>query len=195
MRCIKSIADTADSHDNFEICLRIHRDDKATILMLPDLLSLCTIRVVIGLQHKGYESLSWFYQEAAAISRGDWVWVMNDDVVSKTKGWDTMVMAQQPDAVVMPDTYYLGGSGYPKDTHNPFMFLPNKCWERYGVTRFGTPFDQQLWDLMKNNGWPTRFIPIEVWHDHRAHEHVEERKDEKSEKFNGDPHEHYMENL
>jgi hypothetical protein len=120
---------------------------------------------------------------------------MNDDVVSKTKGWDTIVIGQSPDAVVMPDTYYLGGSGYPKDTHNPFMFLPNKCWEKYGVKRFGTPFDHELWTLMEKNGWPTRFIPIEVWHDHRAHEHAEERRNERSSKFETDPHESYMENL
>ena len=195
MRCIKSIVDTADNPETFEICLRLHRDDEETIRRLPEILSLCTVRVIIGLQHGGYRDLSWFYQEAAAISRGNWIWVMNDDVVSVTKGWDTMVHSQPDNVIVMPSRHKLGGSTYINDGHNPFMFVPNKAWEKYGVKRFGTPFDASMWGLFRQNGWETVFIPTEVFHDHQPAKNEEERKTEVSPNFTNDPHEHFMENL
>lgn len=195
IRCIKSIVDTADNKDAFEICLRIHRDDSETIARLPYILSLCTVRVVIGLQHRGYTDLCWFYQEAAAISRGDWIWVMNDDAVSVTKGWDTMVHSQPNNVIVMPERHKLGGSTYINDGHNPFMYLPNKAWEKYGMKRFTTPFDLSLWTLFRNNGWQTVFIPTEIFHDWHPDKNTEERKTEISTNFDNDPHEHYMENL
>lgn len=195
IRCIKSIAETADNKDAFEICLRIHRDDTETISRLPEILSLCTVRVVIGLQHGGYRDLSWFYQESAAISRGGWIWVMNDDVVSMTKGWDTMVGEIPKNVIVMPERNRVGDSVYINDGSTPFMFIPNKAWEKYGVTRFGTPFDHSLWKLLRDNGWDTIFIPIETFHEHRPDKNAEERKAEVSPNFQNDPHEHYMENL
>jgi hypothetical protein len=120
---------------------------------------------------------------------------MNDDVVSVTKGWDTMVMSQPQNVIVMPGRHKLGGSTYINDGCNPFMFLPNKAWEKYGVTRFGTPFDNSLWTLLRNNGWETVFIPTEVFHDHNPAQNAEERKTEVASSFPNDPHEHYMENL
>lgn len=194
IRCIKSIADNASSHDAFEICLRIHRDDLETIKELPYVLSLCTVRVVIGLQHGGYGDLSWFYQEAAAIARGDWVWVMNDNVVCDTRGWDLLIPSEVRDVVIQPENHRLGGSTYEFDTTNPFMFVPNKSWEKCGHKRFGTPFDHSLWTLLREHGYPTEFIPIDVHHDHDPAKNAAERADEKSVRFDADPHEHHMEN-
>lgn len=192
-RCIASIAENASSRDSFEICLRIHRDDIETINALPKILTLCTVRVVIGLQHEGYNSLNWFYQEAAAIARGKWIWVMNDDVVCNTRGWDEMVMGVKEECIIMPEHHRLGGSVYPRDTHNPFMFVPNRSWEKFGMKQFENPFDLKLWTLLRKNGYATKFIPIDVWHDWHPEQHEEERKNERG--LDSDPHEHHMENL
>jgi len=192
-QCIKSIADNASSHDNFEICLRIHRDDTETIEALPELLKLCTVRVVIGLQHNGYSSLHWFYQEAAAIARGDWVWVMNDDVICRTKGWDDLLPADIPKVILMPERFGNGGSMYERNPCTPFMFVPNKSWVKCGRPDFVDPFDARLWTLLREHGYETRYLPMEVWHDWDIEANERERKTELP--VINDLHEQHMENL
>jgi hypothetical protein len=195
LRCIKSLRDTASSQNNFEICLRIHRDDRETIQALPQILGLCTVRVVIGLQHNGYNDLNWFYQEAEAISRGSWMWVMNDDIVCQSKNWDKLVLGLTPDRVAIPKDYYLGESLYKDDEHNPFMFWPRRYWQKFGMKQFIPQFDQKLWELREKNNIPLEKLPIKLWHDHRPDDHKIERLDEKAKNYDNDPHESHMENL
>lgn len=199
IRCLSSIANNASNPASYEVCLRLHRDDLATIKLLPIILQICPVRVVIGFQHNGYNSLAWFYQECAAISRGDYVWIANDDVTVNTPGWDDVfkeyVRTKKDDAIVMPQTLIMGGSKYIDWLNNPFMFLPNKCWERCGMPRFVNQFDAALWTLLRQHGWRTDFVPIEVEHSHDPERNLKERAKELSPDYATDPHEHYMENL
>lgn len=197
LRCLRSLADNA-TPKNFEVCLRIHRDDTETLAALPEILSLCTVRVVIGLQHEGYKNLAWFYQEAAAIARGDYVWVMNDDCVVKTNGWDEVFLKHSQtvqNTILMPHKLTAGGSTYLNNPCNPFMFLPNKCWEKCGQPRFSNQFDAALWSLLRNHGWNTDFPDVEIEHDRDPQRTAQDRQNEVSASYNSDPHESHMENL
>lgn len=41
----------------------------------------------------GYQSLNHFYNAMAALSRGKWLWLFNDDAWTETPGWDEKIMA------------------------------------------------------------------------------------------------------
>lgn len=201
-RCIQSLVDTASKPDNFEVILRIHRDDSETIEALPELLSMAAVRVVIGMQYRGYDDLARFYEEAVAISNGTWVWVMNDDIVVESSFWDEIVLGirHRQKVIVMPAENRLNESVYTNDMDCPFMFLPNKCWEeslkKRGRTRFRNPFDRAIWTMLREDGFRTEFVPVSIWHDHRTgEERDKDRIGQVSPNFHSDSHELFTSRL
>lgn len=166
LECISSIVVSASGNHEFEIIVRIHRDDHRTVMIIPKLLTMANVKIVVGYPHNGYADLSKFYDDAAGVANGKFIWVMNDDVTVSGKPWDEALIAAPVDHLIMPEIHRLGFSKYTKDMHTPFMFMPNKCWERYGVRKFNTPFDNGLWTLLRENNWPTYFLPgVVVHHD------------------------------
>lgn len=170
LKCIKSIINSASGQNEFEIIVRIHRDDERSISLIPLLITLANIKIVIGYPFSGYGDLSRFYQDAAGIANGRWIWVMNDDVIISGTSWDIEVEKYAPDKILMPSTHKLGEATYFNDQHNPFMFLPNKCWEQYGMKYFATPFDCGLWNLMREHGWRTEYLAGVCVHHQREHD-------------------------
>ena len=72
------------------------------------------------------------------------------------------------------------------------MMMPNKCWEKYGIRKFDTPFDAGLWQLLRKNGWPTYFLPgVIVHHDREDDTTLQPKRKLDEAKINED----YMENL
>lgn len=104
-RMIASIMDTCDTPSRIEIILRIHTDDTDTLWAIPELVGLGPVRIAIGHPMRGWQDLTRFYEEALALAKGDWVWIMNDDVVCETKGWDTFLANESvyADTIIMPN--------------------------------------------------------------------------------------------
>lgn len=175
-KCIASIMETASDPRRIEIILRIHSDDLPTLQAIPDLLKLGPVRIAIGHPLSGYNDLTRFYEEAIALATGEWIWVMNDDVIIESPGWDQELRIAPVGHIVMPAIHKLGGSVYQNDPQTPFMFVPNGCWKRYLQGRpMRDPFDAGLWGLLRENGWPTLFIPVTVHHQ-RDVSAIEDRK-------------------
>jgi len=164
--CIRSILTSASGSSEFEFIVRIHRDDSKTLVLIPELIRTANIKIVIGYPHNGYDDLSKFYDDCAGVANGRFIWVMNDDVIVSGEPWDIALLGAPADHLIMPEIHKLGLSTYKNDPQNPFMFMPNKCWERYGIRKFDTPFDAGLWQLLRKNGWPTYYLPgVVVHHD------------------------------
>ena len=169
IKCVRSITSSADNPLDIEFCIRIHNDDLECVHNLRGIIEAAApaiARFVVGPPYS-YGKLSQSYQDCADIAHGDWVWVMNDDVQCDSKGWDTLLRQMPADGyIVQPEMHQLGSSGYHEDVDCPFMFLPNKCWQKFGVFKFETPFDNALWSLLRRNGWGTKFLPgVKVHHD------------------------------
>lgn len=166
INCIQSIVNSSSGKHEFEIVVRIHRDDASTMARIPKLLQMANVKIVIGYPHTGYSDLSKFYDDAASVANGRFIWVMNDDVIVSGQPWDEALNAAPKNHLIMPETHRLGLSTYQKDHHTPFMLMPNKCWQRYGIEKFDTPFDFSLWTMLRKNGWPTYYLPgVIVHHD------------------------------
>lgn len=170
--CIRSIVASASGNHEYEIIVRMHRDDQKTLAVIPSLLSmhLVNIKIVVGYPHSGYADLSRFYDDAAAVANGKFIWVMNDDVKVSGAPWDMRLLEAPTDALIMPETHKLGLSTYHRDFDNPFMLMPNRCWEKYEIRKFDSPFDNALWTILRKNGWPTYFLPGVVVHHDREHD-------------------------
>jgi len=175
--CMDSITATATFPESVQFCIRLHSDDVRTLDSISSILSMATnVRIIVGSPLGGYSDLASFYQDAALIADGEWVWIMNDDVISETQGWDEMLRKEPLDGVIFPEIHHLGGSRYIRDTHNPFFFMPNKFWEKEGITKFSNQFDASFFELMKRCNWPIRFIPTSVFHDRAENDVLEKER-------------------
>lgn len=177
-KTIKSIVDSAENKTCFEMLIRVQQDDPETMAAIPQLIHAApVVRMVVGLPLRGYTDLATFYDDLADIAHGEWIWVMNDDVLVEGSGWDAILSKEEKNAIIMPEIHKLGFSTYIDDGANPFMFVPNKSWKQYGTDRFKNPFDHELWALLRNNGWPTRFMKgIGAWHDRDSDEELKRQR-------------------
>ena len=192
VRCVKSIVGSASGKNEFEIIVRIHRDDHLSIPLIAEWLAMANVKIVIGYNHRGYADLSRFYDDAAGVANGKFIWVMNDDVVVSGTPWDVALVNAPEGHLLMPEIHRLGKSEYKGDMDTPFMMMPNKCWEKYGIRKFDTPFDAGLWQLLRKNGWPTYFLPgVIVHHDREDDATLQPKRKLDEVKINED----YMENL
>lgn len=91
-RALHSIWDMSSSEDAVEVLLRCDEDDKETIDYLEGIKSQNpNLQVLIGPRKDGYKSTPSFYNDMAAVAKGNLLMVCNDDVVFRTKNWDRIV--------------------------------------------------------------------------------------------------------
>lgn len=61
----------------------------------------------------GYSRLHEYFNRLAALARGDWLMLWNDDCVMNTHGWDHLILEHTPRHVLAPHTH-----------HDPLIVLP-----------------------------------------------------------------------
>lgn len=79
---IASFLSRADHPERVEILVRLDEDQQNRRDGI-------AAKVLVGPRFRGYRDLHVFYNELAAASTGDWLWMMNDDAHMETTGWDT----------------------------------------------------------------------------------------------------------
>jgi hypothetical protein len=150
---VNSLVETAESTD-FEILVRMDNDDTSVVPILPP-----NARVIWGDRLKGYKTLNLIYTELAAIAKGKWLWIYNDDCYVQGVGWDTC-LAEIPTEgfIVQPETDQNGGSAYTRTEGGPFPIVPNGSWawhdnpiERHWA--IGDPVDTWLDDVLRKQRW------------------------------------------
>lgn len=95
---VASLMDFAQKPGLIEVLLRVDADDISTVKeasLIADPLPGAT--VVVG-ERWGYQRLHMYWNQLAALSRGDWLLVFNDDALMLTRGWDDLL--QDRDALV-----------------------------------------------------------------------------------------------
>lgn len=156
-----------------EILVRFDDDDLASRAIVRDL-EAADVRVLVGPRKRGYPSLSEFYTDLADVAVSPWIWVMNDDACiggdahRKHTGWDGQLAALPTEGfIVQPEIYQWGHSRYPFCEGGAFPAVPNRAWQRFGMSAIGSPIDTWLDELLRvTHGWKTRFLrDVEVIHD------------------------------
>jgi hypothetical protein len=101
------------------------------------------------------------YWDCAQIARGDWLMFANDDMIFEleSKGWDEELVKVPLDKFVVTARInrFLGFEATWDWRVNPhhtahFPIVPNKFWERYGLTEFGTPLDTWTLNFLAGKG-------------------------------------------
>lgn len=168
---IRSIVAACDVPESIEICLRVQIGDDASIEHIPQFMALApTVRIVVGLSYGGYLRHHLFFHDVARIADGQWIWLIDDDMtVARGEsgiGMDTMMSAQELNAIVLPQHYRLNNSGYDYCTDTPAIFMPANCWMDFEMAKAGPPLDRAIFGVMRKRKFPTRFIDLQYHHHH-----------------------------
>lgn len=126
-----------------ELLFRVDDDDAESRLWLTD----HDCKFIVGPRYQGYRSLPQFFGELASCATGDLVMTGNDDMVFRTQGWPSLVIAA---ANEYPDGLFCLGV----DTHNagnyPFSIISKAAVDVLGFVHDSRLFwgDVYLRDVM-----------------------------------------------
>lgn len=160
-KTIQSLRETA-SPRNYEVRVRIDNDDDESINAIPEFGVFENVHFLIGPRFNGYESNGLFFTELARRSKGDWLFIMNDDSMVIGEGWDRQLASLPKEGIVAyPEFYWLGQSRYnfSGSCGVAFPFVPNGCWQKFGWSEIEFPADQKLYDLLVvKHGWKVQLL-------------------------------------
>lgn len=120
-KSIVSLLDNIEDTSNVEIILGLDKDDFSTIRWIERVLAKTLqdanidARTVM-FEPQGYENLHFYINEMAAHSKGNWLFVWNDDCIMKTKNWDGEIIKYNNQFKLLA----------PKDNHkgHPYAMFP-----------------------------------------------------------------------
>lgn len=143
----------------YEFIVRMHRDDGEAIAAIPGILySYPNLRIIIGSNRSGFDSLGAFHQECAAIAEGEFICLTSDDEVIQGPWFEQLSKAPKR-AFIKPQFYQLNQSHYENCADNGIVFIPRECWKEYGVTTLPPTLDFALHEeLVLRQKWPVHFL-------------------------------------
>ena len=129
VKTCKSIAETATDSTRVEIVVRFDSDDIDSISRIGELpFDEIDIYVIVGERFRGYIDLNKYVNECCDLSRGDFLFLFNDDTTLIESGWDDILAEYQNDVVVLnPST----GNDDAKDI-NTFPIISRNIYETTG---------------------------------------------------------------
>jgi hypothetical protein len=127
------------------------------------------VRLLEGLQGKGYGELSVMYTEMAKATDAKWVMQFNDDATIFGPWLRVLDKVESP-ALAVCQIHRLNRSVYERDEGGPFPILPNRFWEKAGFDRILEPPDKWSVNVAKQLGWKTAYLNgVGFQHNHVDH--------------------------
>lgn len=177
-QAIDSLLDNASSVDGIEILLAVDNDDDITnefipSVLIPELNEKGANLRAFGFHRAGYRNLHVYANHLARQSCGEWIILLNDDAVMKTKDWDLKIMEYTGQFKVLRF----------KDNHNDHPNAIFPCVPRDWVMLFGEFSAHQAMDCwISQVGYQTGIVQNcpEVYCYHERFDLVGEEPDEVS---------------
>jgi hypothetical protein len=161
LRMLESVQTTADDPLLAEMLVYLDDDDSTRNvypLIAPSGLS--RLHVVVG-PRLGYARLhEVIAQQLVPKARGEWLFLWNDDAVMETKGWDTILAAQDRNSILNPRTNHPGWA----QGLNVFPIVPTAWVEHVGWAKHGAN-DTWWQEIGKMLGRYVQLDAISVLHD------------------------------
>lgn len=123
---IASFDQTTGSGAEAELVFRVDDDDPVTQEFLA---TWGGHKVVIGPRYGGYRDICRFFNEAADAAAGDVLMLGNDDMIFRTPGWATLILAE---ANRYPDGLFDIGVSTHNEDHWPFATVSKVATEMLG---------------------------------------------------------------
>jgi hypothetical protein len=178
-KMLRSFEATIGDAGSAELVFRCDADDAETI----EFLRQRPYPFIVGPRVEGYKSLPGFYNEMAAVARGDLLMCCNDDVEFRTPGWPALLAkaaAQYPDGI-----FNFGVNVGLNDDKFPFSIVSRRLVQALGFINderllFSDVF---LLDVARHFGRAIRLETVTIFHDWAGHASDETRRDANRHEF------------
>lgn len=153
---INSHIGLADKPADIEFILAVDTDDSITLTSL----NVFPQTKTVVIPRLGYGGMHTYYNEAARLARGDWLYLIGDDAQMKTQGWDSIINAYDHTKIVC-----LAGTQSASD--NPcYPVISRRGYEAVGVVSTHYAVDVFVNRLYASIG--TVVFPIPIGHQQKS---------------------------
>lgn len=154
---LESLQRTCTDIDSFEVIIITDNDDVETNEFLKSKIHNFTFKTKVrSLDRLGYNYLNEYYNLAAEISEGEWIWVWNDDTKMISEGWDTIIKKYDNEFLILnPFNTRKVDEEYIK-THTLFPIISKKFYQIFSRISPWNHIDTYIervadgFDLIKN---------------------------------------------
>lgn len=163
LKCINSIFDNFSYENDIEIILKLDYDDK-NIININHLPNREKIKIIISDKGLGYGDIHTFINEMAKLSIGDWIQILNDDAIIKTKNWDKFLEKYDFDKPLILTHLRCEGRIGANDIGDYFFpYITRKYYETVGRITGCPSYDGYLLNIAKELDI-TQKVPILFFH-------------------------------
>lgn len=163
--CVSSLLYNCHSIKNIEILVRLDKNDPQFKEYSGSLGTISMIHSDLG---SGYEKLHLFVNELASHSTGDWLLLMTDDSIMKTKSWDVVINYYND-----RDICVLNPCG---DGLNLFPIVKRKLYNILGHLALQPHYDTYIQDLSGLLKCYIRLYNLDIEHTGKINDHSETSK-------------------
>ena len=173
LKSIKSLYDLADNPDQIEVLLGMDDDDHKTInyvrsKIVPKFPNIS----LYEFKRLGYKKLNMYANTLAGLSKGNWLFLWNDDAIMQTKSWDTIMHGYDVQHIPLLRTIVPGMNDHP---FSIFPIIKREWFEVVGTLSAFSHIDRFIYNVNSNLDWfekveknTNRFVvdvPVTVLHD------------------------------
>jgi len=160
LKSLRSVYETAANASQLETIIRFDDDDKESIKRIPELpFTKMNLRVIIGPRLRGYFDLNKFINECCGVSRGEFLFLFNDDSTIVTEHWDKELEKYKGEIVVLnPDT------NDDAQQYNTFPIVSRGIYELVGHFSLQAHSDAWVSHIGKKLNIE-KHVNIEIFHD------------------------------
>ena len=164
---LESIVKTTHKLDEIELLIYIDDDDQESAHFLEAYTQIPSLKILSG---ERPQNISSNLNKLAATCKGDFLFVLNDDVKFLTPDWDSIILEQTAD--IKNQIYLIVAS--PAYPYPEFPILTKRAYEALGFffdeELPGHYADLRLWNVFNAIG-RVKHVPVSLEH-HRPHDEV-----------------------
>jgi glycosyltransferase involved in cell wall biosynthesis len=163
---IDSLYSLAKDKTLIEFLVKVDDDDKDTMDTVVRLSSLLPIKMLVYPKGAGYHEIHHWINDLCALTKGDWIYLFNDDSKVKTPEWDQMLLNVEIDSTNwhgVTDICMFVTPTITRPGANEFILLRRKVFEIVGHFSLSPHGDNWIYRLMSMID-SAFTIPIEVDH-------------------------------
>lgn len=154
-RSVDSLLNAVSNPADIEIIARIDIEDESLEQYVDK-----RVTFIRGPEYSGYCSMQRFWNELAAVAKGDWFMCFNDDALMETQGWDDVVRSYDPTTM----TCLIPEDNSTENQWPAFPIIPRQMYDKLGHITLFPGLDtwvKYVWEAAK---LPTARIPIVINH-------------------------------
>lgn len=173
LKCLSSIESATKDKEKIEAIVRLDYDDKESIEKIQEIHNFSfDIYTIVGKRFGGYTDLHFYVNEMCSLSRGNFLFLFNDDSFIETVGWEEIVCSFKGKPIILnPNT------NDSSNIYNTFPIISRNIFETLGHWSLQTHNDTWIEVIGKTLGIEVYVPNLVIFHDRPDNENSSAKED------------------